>query len=224
MGTFAVLALLFLVAASTPADADPAAGPATGPATGEGPRIVAIGDSLTAGYGLEQGTGFVPQLDAWLAENGLADAVVVNMGVSGDTTAGGRARLDWALAEGGDAVIIALGGNDLLRGILPEESRANLEAMLMGLAERDLPVLIAGIAAPNNYGPEYKQAFDAIFPELAADYDAILHPSFLAGVEADRALFQSDGLHPNAEGVARMVDAIGPKVLELLARAGAVEG
>ncbi|MEM6678460.1 MAG: arylesterase [Pseudomonadota bacterium] len=181
---------------------------------------MAIGDSLTAGYGLEQGTGFVPQLDAWLAENGAPEAEVVDMGVSGDTTAGGRARLDWALAEGADAVMIALGGNDLLRGILPEASRANLEAMLVALAERKLPVLLAGMSAPNNYGPEYKASFDAMYPELAETYGAILHPSFIAGLSGEtRDLLQDDGLHPNAEGVALMVEAIGPRVLELIERA-----
>lgn len=184
----------------------------------EGPRIVAIGDSLTAGYGLEQGTGFVPQLDAWLAEQGLPEAEVVDMGVSGDTTAGGRSRLAWALADGADAVIVALGGNDLLRGILPEASRENLATMLTELDAQALPVLLAGMQAPLNYGPEYKEAFDAMYPELAAKYDAILHPSFLAGLEDRPELIQPDGLHPNAEGVRVMVEAIGPRVLELIAR------
>ena len=185
-----------------------------------GPRIVAIGDSLTAGYGLAQGEGFVPQLDAWLAENGRPEAEVVNMGVSGDTTAGGAARLDWALGEGADAVIIALGGNDLLRGIDPAASRDNLAKMLEATTERDLPVLLAGMQAPGNFGPEYKAAFDTMYPELAAEYGAILHPFFLEGLIGQPGLFQDDRLHPNAEGVARMVEAIGPRVLELIGRAG----
>lgn len=188
-------------------------------AADQGPVIVAIGDSLTAGYGLEQGTGFVPQLDAWLAENGYETAEVVNMGVSGDTTAGGRARLDWARADGADAVMIALGGNDLLRGIPPSESRANLNAMLQGLQDRGLPALLVGMSAPNNYGPDFKRDFDAMYPELATTYNALLHPSFFAGIEADRGLFQSDGIHPNADGVTRMVEAIGPAVIELIERA-----
>ncbi|MEM7496990.1 MAG: arylesterase [Pseudomonadota bacterium] len=188
-------------------------------AASEPVRIVAIGDSLTAGYGLEQGTGFVPQLDAWLDANGAPEAEVVNMGVSGDTTAGGKARLDWALADGADAVMIALGANDLLRGVQPAESRANLTAMLSALEARGLPVLLAGIGAPNNYGPEYKAEFDRIYPELAEEYGAILHPSFLAGLSGEAALFQSDGLHPNEDGVALMVEAIGPKMLELVERA-----
>lgn len=194
--------------------------PGGGTAFAEAVRIVAIGDSLTAGYGLEQGTGFVPQLDAWLAEQGVPEAEVVNMGVSGDTTAGGRARLAWALTDGADAVIVALGGNDLLRGIPPESSRANLAAMLTELDARGLPVLIAGLPAPNNYGPDWKAAFEAMYPELAEEYGAILHANFLAGLEEAPGLMQDDGIHPNAEGVARMVGAIGPKVLELVERAG----
>ncbi|MBK0401138.1 arylesterase [Limibaculum sp. M0105] len=208
---FAGLALCFLALfLARPADA----GPATGP------RIVAIGDSLTAGYGLPPTEGFVPQLDAWLAENGHPQAEVVNMGVSGDTTAGGRARLDWALGDGADAVIIALGGNDMLRGIAPESSRANLEAMLEDLVQRGLPVLLAGMQAPLNYGPDYKADFDAMYPELAARHGALLHPFFLEGLVGERELFQEDGLHPNAEGVARMVEAIGPRVIELIGRTG----
>lgn len=162
----------------------------------------------------------MPQLDAWLAENGHPQAEVVNMGVSGDTTAGGRARLDWALGDGVDAVIIALGGNDMLRGIAPESSRANLEAMLEALGQRGLPVLLAGMQAPLNYGPDYKADFDAMYPELAARHGALLHPFFLEGLVGERELFQEDGLHPNAEGVARMVEGIGPRVIELIGRTG----
>ncbi|MEO0822540.1 MAG: arylesterase [Pseudomonadota bacterium] len=191
-------------------------------------RLVAIGDSLTAGYGLEQGTGFVPQLDAWLDGEGLAEVVVVNMGVSGDTTAGGKARLDWALADGADAVMIALGGNDLLRGIPPETSKANLADMLERLSARDLPVLLVGMEAPLNYGPDYKEAFDGMYPALAERYDTLLHPSFFEGLAsgetgANQDLFQNDGIHPNAEGVGLMVEAIGARVIELVdrARAGA---
>ncbi|MCL5775775.1 arylesterase [Limibaculum sp. FT325] len=193
-----------------------ALGPAAAAAA---PRIVAIGDSLTAGYGLPQGEGFVPQLDAWLAAQGQPEAEVVNMGVSGDTTAGGRARLEWALADGADAVIIALGGNDLLRGIEPAASRANLDAMLSALDARGLPVLLVGMQAPLNYGPDYKAEFDAIFHDLAATHGAILHPFFLEGLVGQPGLLQDDGLHPNAAGVARMVEAIGPRVLELIGRA-----
>ena len=186
------------------------------PAAAETLRLVALGDSLTHGYGLAQGDGFVPQLERWLAERG-ADVEVVNMGVSGDTTTGGRARLDWALADGADAVILELGGNDLLRGIDPATSRANLDAMLDELARREIPVLLAGLEAPLNYGPEYKEAFDSMYAELAEEHGTVFYPSFLEGVGPE--LMQPDGIHPDAEGVAEIVEAIGPSVLELLERA-----
>jgi acyl-CoA thioesterase-1 len=186
------------------------------PAAAETLRLVALGDSLTHGYGLAQDEGFVPQLQRWLAEQG-ADVEVVNMGVSGDTTAGGRARLDWALGDGADAVILELGGNDLLRGVDPATSRENLDAMLAELARREIPVLLAGLEAPLNYGPEYKEAFESMYAELAEQHGAILYPSFLEGIGP--ALMQPDGIHPNAEGVAGIVEAIGPAVLELLERA-----
>lgn len=189
-----------------------------GAAAAEPTRLIAIGDSLTAGYGLAEGEGFVPQLDAWLAEQGREDVEVVNMGVSGDTTAGGLARLDWALDGGGDAALLALGANDMLRGIDPKVSRGNLDATLEALAEREMPVLLAGMKAPANYGPEYQQAFDAMYPDLAEEHDALLYPFFLDGVVGEPDLFQQDGLHPNAEGVRRMVEGIGPQVLELLER------
>jgi acyl-CoA thioesterase I len=150
---------------------------------------------------------------------------VINAGVSGDTTAGGRARVDWVLADAPAAVIVALGGNDLLRGLDPAETRANIDAILSRIGEHDLPVLLAGLPAPANYGPDYKAAFDAIWPELAAEHDAILYPNFLAGI-ADglddartRGLMQEDGIHPNAAGVEAMVEHIGPVVLELVERA-----
>jgi acyl-CoA thioesterase-1 len=187
------------------------------PASAETLRLVALGDSLTHGYGLAQDEGFVPQLQRWLTGQG-AEVEVVNMGVSGDTTAGGRARLDWALADGADAVLLELGGNDLLRGIDPATSRANLDDMLAELGRRDIPVLLAGLEAPLNYGPDYKEAFEAMYAELAEAHGAILYASFLAGVRPE--MMQPDGIHPNAEGVAAIVAAIGPKVLELLERAG----
>ena len=180
-------------------------------------RLLAIGDSLTHGFGLAQGDGFVPQLQAWLTDHG-EDVVVVNMGVSGDTTQGGRARLGWALAEGADAVIIELGGNDLLRGIDPSRSRANLDAMLSELGALGIPVLLAGMQAPLNYGEDYKAAFDGMYPELAETHGALLYPSFLEGLVGS-SMMQPDGIHPNAEGVAKIVEGIGPKVRELLLRA-----
>lgn len=185
------------------------------------PTIAALGDSLTQGYGLPEADGFVPQLQAWLRANGAPDAIVINAGVSGDTTAGGLARIDWTLTDDVDAVIVALGGNDLLRGIDPAESRRNLDGILARIEARGLPVLLAGLPAPANYGPEYQAQFDAIFPELAAAHGADLYPNFLAGIgegrdlATARALMQPDGVHPNAEGVAAVVAAIGPAVLEL---------
>lgn len=202
----AIVALAALAALAPPALADPF-------------RLIALGDSLTAGYGLAEEDGFVPRLDAWLAEQGLGEVEVVNMGVSGDTTAGGRARLDWALADGADAVILELGANDMLRGIDPGVARENLDAMLARLAEDELPVLLAGMIAPANYGPDYKEAFDAIYPELAEEHGALLYPFFMEGVIGQPGLMQPDGLHPNAEGVARMVEEIGPHVLDLIAQA-----
>ncbi|SEA17741.1 arylesterase [Rubrimonas cliftonensis] len=182
-------------------------------------RVVALGDSLTHGYGLPPADGFVPQLEAWLRRNGAEDVTVVNAGVSGDTTAGGLARLEWSLGDGADALIVELGGNDLLRGIDPAASRANLEAILRKAGARGLPVLLSGLEAPGNYGPDYKRAFDAMYPELAEEYGALLDPSFLEGVQDDRSLWQSDGIHPNAEGVTVIVERIGPLVLELVEQA-----
>jgi acyl-CoA thioesterase-1 len=184
-------------------------------------RVVALGDSLTHGYGLPPAEAFPARLDAWLAANGAPEVEVVNAGVSGDTTAGGLARLDWSLADGADALIVALGGNDLLRGIDPAASRANLDAILTSAGERGVPVLLAGMAAPLNYGPDYKAAFDAMYPELAAEHGALLDPFFLAGVTEDRGFWQADGLHPNARGVDVIVERIGPLALELVARARA---
>jgi len=202
-----------------------------GAAAAEPLRVVALGDSLTAGYGLaDPGQGLVPQLEAWLTARG-ADVVVENAGVSGDTTAGGLARVDWALGPGTDALIVALGGNDLLRGIDPAASRASLEGILRAAEARGLPVLLVALAAPTNFGPEYKAAFDAIFPELAAGYDTLLAEDFFAGLRAAgadpadpaslAAFMQPDGIHPNPEGVRLIVEGLGPKVEELLTR---VEG
>jgi acyl-CoA thioesterase I len=196
----------------------------TTPALAEPVTVVALGDSLTAGYGLPQEEGFVPQLQAWLTAQGQ-DVVVVNAGVSGDTTAGGLARLDWSLTPQVDAMIVTLGGNDLLRGIDPAASRANLDAVLKGAQTRQLPVLLVAMSAPGNYGPEYKRDFDAIYPELAAEYGTLLAPGFFAPLLQEGAdpaglaqYLQPDGLHPNKDGVAKIVAGLGPQVLELLAK------
>jgi acyl-CoA thioesterase-1 len=187
--------------------------------------IAALGDSLTAGYGLPEEEGFVPQLQAWLRANGAPEVTVVNAGVSGDTSAGGLARADWTLTDNVEGLILALGANDLLRGVDPAVTRANLDGILAKAEARDLPVLLAGIPAPGNYGPEYQAQFDAIFPELAEKHGATVFPNFLAGL-GDRPdlvtvgpLMQPDGLHPNAMGVAAVVAAIGPAVLDLVSAA-----
>jgi acyl-CoA thioesterase-1 len=201
---------------------------AAGIARAEAVTVVALGDSLTAGYGLPAEAGFVPQLQAWLDAEGI-EAEVVNAGVSGDTTAGGLARLDWALGDGADAVIVALGGNDLLRAIPVETSRANLDGILSAAAgERGLPVLLVGLEAPGNYGPAYKAAFEGMYAELAEEYGALLEESFLGPLTAEadigtaRARYmQPDGIHPNSEGVALIVEALGPRVAELVAAAEA---
>ncbi|MDT8857059.1 arylesterase [Paracoccaceae bacterium Fryx2] len=192
-------------------------------AMAEPATLLALGDSLTQGYGLPVEEGFVPQLQAWLAGQG-AEVTVLNAGVSGDTTAGGLSRLDWSLTPEVDAMIVNLGGNDLLRGIDPDNSRANLEAILAEAKARGLPVLLVGLRAPGNYGADYKIAFDAIYPDLAERYGAELEADYFqplirqdSGL-VDTALMQGDGIHPNAAGVARLVEALGPKVLALLDR------
>ncbi len=180
-------------------------------------RILALGDSLTAGYGLRQSEGFTAQLENALSTNN-PPVLVLNAGVSGDTTSGGLARLDWALGDRPDAVILALGANDGLRAIDPEVTRNNLTAILDRLQSEGLPVLLAGIYAPRNLGESYTAAFDRIYPELAEAYDAVLYPFFLQGVVTRPELNQADGLHPNAQGVAVIVDGIKPYVLELIER------
>lgn len=194
------------------------------PALADPIELVALGDSLTQGYGLAPEDGLVPQLEGWLKANG-ADVNVVNAGVSGDTTAGGLSRLEWSLSDQTDALMVALGGNDLLRGLPPEEARANLDAILEKAQARGLPILLAGLPAPGNYGPDYKEAFDAIWPELAQKYHAIMLPNLLEPimqapleVRAKNDLMQDDNIHPAPAGVTMVVEALGPKVLELLAQ------
>lgn len=186
-------------------------------------RIAALGDSLTQGYGLIDRDGFVPQLQRALDAKGY-DVTMVNAGVSGDTTAGGLARVEWTLADNPDALIVALGGNDLLRGIAPEVSRANLAGILTVARKRDLPVLLVGMSATGNYGADYQNAFDAMYPELAAEFDTLLYPDFLAPLSAmpDRdatmkTYMQADHIHPNTAGVALVVEAILPEVEALIA-------
>lgn len=200
---------------------------AAAPGSAEPVTVAALGDSLTQGFGLPPEQGFVPRLEAWLRDRG-AEVRLINAGVSGDTTAGGLARIGWTLTPEVDALIVALGGNDVLRGIPPEAARANLDGIMAAAADRDLPVLLVGVDVPGNYGPDYKAAFQAIWPDLAAEYGALHVESFLAPVldgaepgAAARRYMQADGIHPNADGVQRIVDALGPDVLALIARARA---
>jgi acyl-CoA thioesterase-1 len=180
-------------------------------------KIVAFGDSLTAGFGLPAQAAFPARLQQALRARGIA-AEIVNAGVSGDTASGGLARLDWSLPEGTDAVILELGANDALRGIDPKVTRAALEGILRRLKERRIEVLLAGMRAPRNLGPDYAAAFDPIFPQLATAYDLLLYPFFLEGVVTDAKLNQPDGLHPTAAGIDVIVTRILPKVEELVGR------
>jgi acyl-CoA thioesterase-1 len=187
-------------------------------AHGEMPiHVVALGDSLTAGYGLPAKDGFVPRLEAALAADGVS-VMIANAGVSGDTTSGGLARLDWSLPPGTDVVIVELGANDMLRGIDPQVTRDALDTILARLVGRRISVLLCGMRAAPNLGADYGRAFDRIYPELAAKYGVPLYPFFLDGVAADRTLTLSDGLHPNAAGVGVIVRGILPKAEELIAR------
>ncbi len=185
--------------------------------------IAALGDSLTQGYGLPDGDGLVPQLQRYLDAAG-EEVTLINAGVSGDTTAGGLARIGWTLGDDIDALIVTLGGNDVLRGIAPEVARANLDGILG--AAGALPVLLIGIEAPGNYGPDYKRDFEAIYPDLSDKYGTLLIQNFFDALQDDsgaignaRDFMQSDGIHPNANGVARIVNRMGPVVQELIAKA-----
>ena len=208
-----VLLGLFLAIASLPARAEEVV-------------IAALGDSLTQGYGLPADQGLVPQLQGWLDAHGV-EARLINAGVSGDTTAGGLARVGWTLTPEVDAMIVALGGNDLLRGLDPDEARRNIDGILQAAGDAGVEVLLIGMQAPGNFGAEYKARFDGLYPELAAEHGTLFLDSFFAGMIGDGAAldpaqvrhwFQPDGIHPNAEGVARVVAGIGPKLLELVAR------
>ena len=179
-------------------------------------RIVALGDSLTAGYGLPAADGVVPRLQAALAAKDIA-AEIANAGVSGDTASDGLARLDWSVPEGIDAVIVELGANDMLRGIKPEVTRAALDAILSRLAARHIAVMLCGMRAAPNLGADYGAAFDRIYPELASKYGAALYPFFLDGVAGNLSLLQRDGLHPNAAGVGVIVTRILPHIEDLIA-------
>lgn len=178
-------------------------------------RILAFGDSLTHGYGLAAEDAFPAQLEAALEARGYA-VTVLNGGNSGDTTASGRARLDWVLAERPDMAIVELGSNDGLRGLDPAETYKNLDAILARFRAEEVAVLLAGMLAPRNLGPEYTEAFDAVFPALAEQHDVAFYPFFLDGVALDPALNQPDGIHPNAAGVREIVERILPSVTAVI--------
>jgi acyl-CoA thioesterase-1 len=190
-----------------------AAGAADGPV-----RIVALGDSLTAGFGLPANAAFPARLEQALRAKGIA-VEISNAGVSGDTATGGLARLDWSVPEGTEAVIVELGANDTLRGIDPKVTRQALEAIVRRLRGRGVAVLLAGMRAAPNLGPDYARDFEAIYSDLAARNDLLLYPFFLDGVATDAKLNQRDGLHPTAAGVDAIVARILPKAEELVARA-----
>ena len=195
------------------AEAAPAAAPAPQPEA-EGKLVLAFGDSLYAGYRLDQDESFPAALERALAARGVA-ARVANAGVSGDTTASGRQRLAFTLDGLGrppDLAIVGLGGNDVLRGLSPEETRRNLEAILAELERREIPVLLTGMLAPRNMGPEYVARFDVIYPDLARRHGAELYPFFLDGVITRPGLMLDDGLHPNAQGIEAIAGRVAPLV------------
>jgi acyl-CoA thioesterase I len=193
-----IVAILTLLASSLPAHAEP-------------PHLVALGDSLTAGLGLETQNAYPAKLQASLARQGI-EVVIDNAGVSGDTTDGGLARLDWSVPDGTKGVLLELGANDMLRGMDPAQARANLDQILARLKARNIPVLLMGMRAAPNLGADYQKAFDGIYPDLAAKYQLPLYPFFLDGVAGTPKLNQADGMHPTPEGVDVIVGRLAPVV------------
>ncbi len=192
------------------------------PAVAQEVHVLAFGDSLTAGYGLPQGQGFAPQLEDALRRNGIP-ARVTNGGVSGNTVGQARARLKWTLdglKRKPDLAIIALGGNDMLRGLPTRQTRAEMDAILAEFKRREIPVLVAGMLASPNLGPQFAAEFNSIFPDVARRYGAGLYPFFLANVAGVRGLNLPDGVHPNFQGIKQMVTGILPNVMTALGRAG----
>jgi acyl-CoA thioesterase-1 len=183
-------------------------------------RVVVLGDSLTAGFGLPIADAFPAKLARALSAKGIA-ASIANAGVSGDTASGGLSRLEWSIPDGTEAVVLELGANDALRGVDPKVTKAALDAILRKLADRRIVVLLAGMQAPRNLGPDYTREFDGIYPALASTHPVVFYPFFLEGVAADPKLNQADGLHPNAAGVDIIVARILPRVEELIVRARA---
>lgn len=191
------------------------------PARAQAPiKLAVLGDSLTAGYGLPLEAAFPARLQKALREKGF-NVDVLNAGVSGDTTSGGRDRLDWSIPDGTEAVIVELGANDALRGLDPKVARGALEDIIKRLQARKISVMLAGMLAPRNYGPDYAAAFDVIYPDLAKAYDVPLYPFFLDGVASEARLNQPDGLHPTAEGIDIIVARILPSVEAFLTKVSA---
>jgi acyl-CoA thioesterase-1 len=178
-------------------------------------QLVGFGDSLMAGYQLPPGDGFPAKLEAALKAKGL-DIAVADAGVSGDTTSGGLARIDWSVPDGTDGVILELGANDALRGIPPEQTEKNLETMIERLKERKIQIFLAGMLAPPNMGPDYAEKFNPIYKRLADKYQLTLYPFFLDGVAAQAELQLADGMHPNPKGVDVMVERILPAVIKFV--------
>lgn len=183
--------------------------------------IAALGDSLTQGYGLPIDKGFIAQLQEWL-DTKDANITIINAGVSGDTTAGGLSRIEWTLTPDIDAVIVELGGNDMMRGIMPNDSRQNLDGILSVTKARDLPTLLVGLPSATNFGADFKTNFDAIFPELALKFDTLLYPDFFQSFREElkdptalSKYMQGDAIHPNESGVMLIVEDFGPLVLDL---------
>lgn len=187
------------------------------PATAAAIRLAALGDSLTAGYGLPAADAFPVRLQQALAAVGY-DVTIANFGVSGDTTAGGLARLDAVLAAKPDGVIVELGANDMLRGLDPEAAQANLDAIVKRISAAGIPVMLCGMRAARNYGADYAATYDAMYPALAKKYDAVLYPFFLDGVTGKPELTLPDGLHPNVDGVAEIVARVLPTARTFLDR------
>ena len=214
-GSWSALVQVFALVVAALALAVPLAGPAAG--ADRPVRIVALGDSLTAGLGLPANAAFPARLEQALNAKGMV-VEITNAGVSGDTASAGLARLDWSVPEGTDAVIIELGANDTLRGTDPKVTREALEGIVGRLRQRRIEVLLAGMRAAPNLGPDYGRDFDAIYPDLATRNDLLFYPFFLDGVATDAKLNQRDGLHPTAAGVDAIVARILPKAEELVAR------
>ncbi|WEX09853.1 arylesterase [Chelativorans sp. AA-79] len=198
----AVTAVFLLVAAAQPARAEPFS-------------IVGFGDSLMAGYELAPDEGFTERLEAALREGGY-EVTVANAGVSGDATSGGLSRLDWSVPDGTDLVVLELGANDMLRGLDPASTERNLSEIVERLQERGIGILLLGMYAAPNLGPDYQQAFNGIYPRLAEKYDLPLVPFFLEGVAGNASLQLADGMHPNAAGIDRMVQNVLPEVQKLI--------